>query len=383
MLKKLFIKDYKNINDNNIRNKYGLVAGIYGIISNIILTIIKLITGVISGSVSIIADAINNLSDSVTSILTIVGFKLSNRKPNRKHPYGYARYEYITGYTISLLILIIGIVFFKESIEKIFNPTKLIINDITFIVLIVSILIKYTQIIVYSDFSKIIQSNTLKTNVIDSRNDIISTLTILFSMIIMKIFNINIDGYISLLVSIFIIISAIKMLIEILEPIIGIIPTKERVEFIENKLLSYDSVKGIHGLVIHNYGVHNDFITVHVEVDSNMNMIEAHDLIDIIENDFKEELGIDLTIHMDPIIIGNKELDDLKNKIENLLVQLNSNLKIHDFRITNGKKHKKILFDCVVPYETEYTEEYLINYLKENIKNENHKYIIEIDRPFC
>lgn len=383
MLKRLFIKDYKNTKDNNVRNKYGIVSGMYGIVSNLILTIIKLITGVITNSVSIIADGINNLTDTLSSILTIIGFKLSNRKPNQKHPYGYARYEYITGYTIAILILVVGVIFLKESIIKIFKPTNLIINKLTFIILIISIIIKITQMIVYLDFAKTIKSNTLKTSAIDTRNDIITTITILVSMIIMKIFKINLDGYLGLVVSIFIISSGITMLLENVEPILGIVPTKKRVNKISKKLLSYDGVQDIHGLVIHNYGVHNDFVTVHVEVDSSMNMIEAHDLMDIIENDFKEEFGIDLTIHMDPVIIGNKEIDNLKKEIEKYLHKLNKELKIHDFRITTGRRHTKVIFDCVVPYECDYNEEYLIMYLKEKINDEKYRYIIEIDRPFC
>lgn len=385
MLKHLFIKNYKDTENAEVRNKYGKVAGIFGIISNLFLGIIKLIIGFISNSVSIMADAVNNLSDTLSSILTIWGFKLASKKPTHDHPYGYARYEYVSGFAIAILMLVMGLIFAKESIVKIIHPEELIINSITFIVLFIAIVMKACQMIVYLDFSKAIDSNTLKASAIDTRNDIISTTAILVSMIIMKIFNINIDGYLGLAVSVFVIYSSIQMIKEVLEPIIGIIPTKERVEEITKRILSYDYVQGIHDLVIHNYGVHNDFVTVHVEIDSNMNMLEAHDLMDNIENDFKEHFGIDLTIHMDPIVIGNERVDKLKQLVVNTIHQLDNCLEIHDFRIVEGTTHTNILFDCVVPYEKEYTREKIVKYLVNNIKPEDEKYyyVIEIDRPYC
>lgn len=385
MLKKLFIKDYKNINDANVRNQYGKVAGIFGIITNLILGIIKFVIGTISNSVSIMADAVNNLSDTASSALTIIGFKLANKKPDKAHPYGYARYEYISGFVIAILMLIMGLTFAKESIVKVLKPEELVINKITYIILAIAIVGKFLQMLVYLDFSKAIESNTLKANAIDTRNDIISTTAILISMIFMGIFHINIDGFLGLGVSCFVIYSSINMIKEVLEPIIGILPTEERTNQIKEKLLSYEYVKGIHDLVLHNYGVNNDFITVHVEIDSNMNMIEAHDLMDNIENEFKQELGVDLTIHMDPVVIGNPKVDELHNLVHHSIKQLDESLNIHDFRIVEGVTHTNILFDCVVPYEKEYTLEDIQNHLRKNIipEKEIYYYVIEIDRPYC
>lgn len=385
MLKKLFINNYKDTTNSEVRNSYGKVAGIFGIISNLILGIIKLIIGFISNSVSIMADAANNISDTASSALTIVGFKLANKKPNHEHPYGYARYEYVTGFGIAILMLIMGLVFAKESIVKIIHPEDLVINATTYIVLVIAILGKGLQMLVYLDFAKAINSNTLKTNAIDTRNDIISTTAILVSMIIMSIFKVNIDGYLGLAVSAFVIYSSCTMVKEVLEPIIGIIPTKERVDEIRQKLLSYEYVQGIHDLVIHNYGVHNDFITVHVEIDASMNMIEAHDLMDNIENDFKQELGTDLTIHMDPVVIGNEKVDAIKGMVIKAINEMDPELQIHDLRIVEGTTHTNILFDCVVPYEKDYTAEEIKIYLEKNIKSEKetYYYVIEIDRPYC
>lgn len=385
MLKRLFIKNYKDTENTQVRNKYGKVAGIFGIISNLILGIIKLIIGFLSNSVSIMADAANNITDTATSALTIIGFKLTSKRPTHVHPYGYARYEYVSGFMIAIFMLIMGLTFAKESIVKIIYPEELIINNITFIILAIAIAGKACQMFVYLDFAKAIKSNTLKANAVDTRNDIISTTAILMSMFIMKRFNINIDGYLGLAVSSFVIISSINMIKETLKPLIGILPTKEQVDKIINKILSYEYVQGIHDLVIHNYGVHNDFVTVHVEIDSTMDMLEAHDIMDNIERDFKENLGIDLTIHMDPVVLGNERVDNLKQLVTNTIHSLDESLDIHDFRIVEGKTHTNILFDCVVPYEKNYTREEIVKYLINNIKPENEKYyyVIEVDRPYC
>lgn len=385
MLKKLFIKDYTNTSNPTVRNQYGKVAGIFGIVTNLILGIIKLIIGVVSHSVSIMADAANNIADTASSVLTILGFKLSNKNPDRAHPYGYARYEYVAGLIISILMLVMGVTFAKESIIKIFNPEELVINAITYVILGIAVIGKILQMLVYLDFSKVIESNTLKANAIDTRNDIISTTAILISMIIMNIFKINIDGYLGLAVSGFVIFSAINTIKEVLEPIIGIMPTKERIEEISQKLLSYEYVLGIHDLVLHNYGVNNDFITVHVEIDSSMDMLEAHDLIDNIENDFKNDLGVDLTIHMDPVVVGNKTVDTLHELVINSIKGLDADLTIHDFRIVEGITHTNILFDCVVPYEKKYCLEDIKNHLINTVKPKKGKYyfVIEIDRPYC
>ncbi|MBR3613585.1 MAG: cation transporter [Clostridia bacterium] len=385
MLKKLFIKNYKDTDTPEVRNQYGKVAGIFGIFTNLILGIIKLIIGLISNSVSIMADAANNIADTASSVLTIIGFKLSSKKPDKEHPYGYARYEYVAGFVIAILMLIMGLTFAKESIVKIFNPEELVINWITYLILVIAIIGKLIQMFVYLDFSKAINSNTLKANSIDTRNDIISTTAILISMIIMGIFHINIDGFLGLAVSGFVIYSSIGMIKEVLEPIIGIIPTEEQVKEITEKILKYDYVEGIHDLVIHNYGVHNDFVTVHVEIDSKIDIMKAHDMMDNIEKDFKDDLGIALTIHMDPIVVGNPKIDLLQAKVIQALHKFDSELKIHDFRVVEGITHTNILFDCIIPFEKNYTQEILIEHLNKELipEKEIYYYIIEIDRPYC
>ena len=283
MLKKLFIKDYKNVQDTNVRNRYGIVAGTFGIITNFILFLIKLVIGIISNSVTIIADSFNNLSDSGSCIVTIIGFKLANKPADKEHPYGHARYEYIAGIIISLLILSMGVVFAKTSIENIFFPEEISINFATYLVLIIAIIGKVVQLLVYLDFSKAINSTTIRANAIDARNDIISTTAVLIAVFIMGVFKINIDAYMGLVVSIFIIITALNTLKETINPLLGIPATKTQIDGIKNIMLENEEIKGIHDLVIHNYGEGNNFATVHAEISSDMNIIIAHNIIDSLE----------------------------------------------------------------------------------------------------
>ena len=384
MLKQLFIKDYKNTGDSVVRERYANVAGAFGIVTNLVIGVAKMLVGTASHSVSIIADATNSLSDCATSILTIVGFKMASKKPDYEHPYGHARYEYVAGFVIALFMLAMGVVFAKESVCKILWPEELSISVVTYILLAAAVVVKVLQMALYTNFAAAIASNTLKANAEDTRNDIISSVAILVAMVVMGVFKINVDGYLGLGVSIFVIISSLQTLKEELEPIIGIKPTPQRVKEITDALMSYDVVRGIHDLAIHNYGVHNDFVTVHVEVDASMSMLEAHDKIDNIERDFRNKLGIALTIHMDPVIVGDPKLDALIAQIGEELQKLDPTLHFHDIRMVDGPSHTNVVMDCEVPQEKNYTSEFLASYLQANIKWDTQLYfIVEIDRPLC
>lgn len=315
MIKQLFIKNYQEVDDPKVRNRYGVVSGIFGIVTNFLLFTIKCIIGLLSHSVTIMADAFNNLSDSGSCLLTILGFKLANKPADQKHPYGYARYEYMTGMGVAILILMMGVLFAKSSIDKIFAPEEIMITTSTYLVLIIAILGKVGQMLVYLDFAKSIHSQTIKATAMDARNDILSTSAVLVAMIIMGIFHINIDAYMGLIVSLFIIISAAKMVKETMDPLLGVVPSKEQVKQIKKKILLHPEIKGIHDLVIHNYGVGNDFVTVHAEIPADMDMLVAHDLMDTIEREFKEELGIQLTIHMDPLNLNDQKTQETERKV--------------------------------------------------------------------
>ena len=385
MLKKLFIKDYKSVDNPQVRNQYGIVAGIFGIVTNLILFLIKLVIGIIANSVTIMADAFNNLSDFGSCMVTIIGFKLASKPADKEHPYGHARYEYVTGIIVSLLMLVMGVIFAKTSIEKIFAPEEIKLGIGTYIVLIVAILGKVLQMVVYLDFAKSIKSSTIKATAMDARNDILTTLTVLITMIVMGIFKINIDAYMGLLVSGFIILSSINSLKDTINPLLGNVPSKEKVEKIKEKILSHKEIIGIHDLRIHSYGEQNDFVTVHAEVPDTMNIVEAHEIADIVEREFKEELNIDLTIHIDPLNVNDEETKKIKEKVENTLKSFDKEITIHDFRVVTAKGHSNVIFDIVIPYGKNYNKYELIGVLEEGFKDEDKKYyfIFNIDRPFC
>ena len=384
MIEKILVKDWDKTNDPVVRQRYGNAAGAVGISTNLVLGAVKLAIGLVSHSVSIMADAVNNISDMGTSILTIAGFKLAAKKPTKDHPYGYARYEYVSGFVIALFMFAMGFVFAKESVAKIISPEELTINWTTYAVLGAAVVVKFLQMLAYRRLAKAINSKTIEATALDSRNDIITSLGIFLSMIVMGIFRINIDGYVGLAVSVMVLISSLGAIKEELEPIIGIVPTLEQVNAIETKLKSYPVVLGIHDMVIHNYGVNNDFVTVHCEVDASENIMNIHDQIDIIENDFKTEMNLQMTIHMDPVVVGNPKIENIKVQVSNALKQLDERLMFHDFRMVEGPTHTNVIFDCVVPQDKNWDDEFFKDYLKDKIKYDTCLFfVVEIDRPYC
>ena len=386
LLKKLFIKDYQNTNDAKVRLAYGTVAGIFGIISNAILFIGKIIIGFIGNSIAIIADAINNLSDAGTSVVTIVGFKLAAKPADSEHPYGHARYEYITGLIIGIVILAVGILLGKSSIEKIISPDVTTVTIYTYIVLVFSILLKLLQMFVYLDFSKSINSQTLKAASSDSLNDILSTTAVLISAIIIAFTNttVSIDGIFGLVLSLYIVISASLMIKDIINPLLGEKADPEFVQSIVDKILSYNGVLGVHDVLVHSYGHGATYIMLHVEVDANTNILESHDLIDIIEHEISTEFNVHISIHMDPIVMDNEEVTYLHDKVKEGLKQMCESYKFHDFRVVFGKTHTNILFDVVIPFEDKTTKEEIARHLTKVLADYKTPvfFVIEIDRIY-
>jgi cation diffusion facilitator family transporter len=383
LIKKVFIKDYQDTGNSTVRFKYGIVAGAFGIITNLISAIIKIVIGLISGSIAIIGDAMNNLSDTASSATTLAGFKIASKPADKDHPYGHARFEYVASLIIATVMLIVGVLVAKSSIEKIITPAEMSIDYITYIVLGFSILLKLSQMAVYISFGKSINSDTLKAAGIDSRNDIISTIAIIISAIVFSTTKVNIDGYTGVLVALFIITSSAFLLKDSINPLLGQKPDKALVKKIRTKLLSYEGVEGIHDLIIHDYGINNTFVVVHVEVLSTSSFVDSHDLIDRIEREFDEELGIHLVVHLDPIITDDEEVVAHRERCLNILKNINSELTLHDFRMVKGPTHTNIIFDAVVPFECKLDKNSLTEILKKEYADEETKYffVIEIDRP--
>lgn len=384
-IRKLFIKDYQDTQNPKVRFRYGLVAGIFGIISNALLCVFKLIVGVVGNSITIIADAINNLSDAGSSVVTLVGFKLSATPPDNDHPFGHARYEYITSLLVSVTVLFIGILLLKSSIEKCITPEEVSVSVYTYVVLGVAIAMKLVQMLIYLDFSKAIKSGALKASAADSRNDVLATVAVLISTIVIDVAGdkispkVSVDGIMGIAVSAFIIVSSILLIKEAMSPILGEKPPKELVDKITAKILSYDGVIGVHDLVVHSYGENHCFVVAHVEVPADVDITKSHDVIDNIEHDFWNEMHVRITIHMDPVDTKNKQLAVLKLRAQNAIANLDENLSLHDFRLVSGQTHTNMLFDVVIPYGSKITLDDVKDALKKEFGNDPVKYFFVID----
>ncbi len=387
-IRKLLIKDYQNTKDPKVRFRYGLVAGVFGIISNALLCVFKLIVGIIGNSITIVADAINNLSDAGSSVVTLVGFKLSATPPDKDHPFGHARYEYITSLLVSVTVLFIGILLLKSSIEKCITPEAVSVSVYTYVVLGAAIAMKLVQMLIYLDFSKAISSGALKASAADSRNDVLATVAVLISTIVIDVAGdkispkVSVDGIMGIAVSAFIIVSSILLVKESISPILGEKPPKELVDKITAKILSYDGVIGVHDLVVHSYGENHCFVVAHVEVPQDVEITKSHDVIDNIEHDFWNEMHVRITIHMDPVDTKNEKLAELKLRAQNALANLDEGLSLHDFRIVSGQTHTNMIFDVVIPYDSKICLNDVKNAMKQEFANDPVKYffVIDVDR---
>lgn len=385
LFKKLFIKDYKNVEDPKVRARYGAAAGGLGIVSNVFLFIGKLIAGIISGSVAIVADAINNLSDCLTSFITLLGFKLSSKPADKEHPFGHARLEYITALVVAFVILVIGVEVGKAGVEKIVSGEVSEFSVVSCVILSVSILIKLCLSFIYKGLGKSTDSGALSAMSEDSRNDCFSTLAVLASSFIMFFWGVNLDGYLAVVVAIMIVGSAVGLIKDTVDPLLGKPPEKEVIENIEKKLKSYDGVLGIHDLMVHNYGPLTTFATVHIEVDAAADVMISHDLLDNIERDFAKEMKVHLVCHLDPIAVGDAETEELKGEIVRALKGFDEKLNVHDFRVVSGFSHTNVIFDVVLPFNAKYDEDDVKKIVDETLKNYDRTYyaVIEFDRDYC
>lgn len=386
-LKKTFIKDYKNVSSASVRYRYGLLAGIFGILTNVVLFVMKIVFGLIAGSISVVADAVNNLSDAGSSGVTVVGFKLSNRPPDKEHPFGHARYEYITGLVVAFIVLIIGGTLLKSSIERIITPELIDASVWTAAVLVISIFLKTIQGMLYTDFGKAINSPSLGASATDSRNDVISTSFVLVSTVgaifLPEIFS-KVDSYLGIAVSLFIIVSGVKLVKETIDPLLGGVPDKDLVVQIREKFKNYPEIIGTHDLMVHSYGPGKVFATIHAEVDADTDVMLSHDLIDNIEREFRRD-GIFMVIHMDPVVTSDPEIAMLRDKVYEVLQNAyGDKISLHDFRMVKGITHTNVLFDAVVPFDEKITAEDIAALLSEKINSggTTYYYVVNIDRSY-
>ena len=350
LLLRLFVKDHKNLESATAHASVGRLASIAGIVCNTVLFAIKLLAGLLSGSVSIIADALNNLSDSASSVVTLLGFHMAQRPADQDHPYGHARYEYISGLIVAGLILLIGAELVKSSVRKIFNPVSVDFSTVTLIILLVSIGIKFWLQSFYSYLGKKINSTTLKAAGIDSRNDVIATVAVLAACVIEWRFHINIDGYAGLAVALFILYSGIGVVRETASPLLGQQADRKLTERIGDIILSHERVLGVHDLLVHDYGPGKCFASVHVELSANEDPIACHDLIDAIESRILEELNVNMVIHYDPVAQNDEEWEHMRSVVESVIGKIHPQISMHDFRVVRSDAQPKLMFDLTVPY---------------------------------
>lgn len=387
MLNKL-IKDYDKPDLPSTRIRVGRFAGFIGIIANVILFVIKLVIGLLTGSVSIIADSLNNLSDSGANVLTVVGYTLIGKPADKDHPYGHARMEYLCSLFISIIIAFLGFEMLTSSIDKLTYEASIEKYDTSAIIIIAStMVVKIICALIFRKLGKHINSETLKASMVDSISDVIATGAVVVGMLLTPITGPYTDAVIGIAIAIYIIVMGIKLVIESSNTLLGKAPDDEFLKKIISKIRSYNGVLGIHDLVIHSYGENKTFVSVHVEVDADGNIMESHDVIDNIEADFLKE-NINLVIHMDPISISDPETNDLRARcmdiVSHIGAEISSPISIHDFRIVKGITHTNVLFDVNISNEFKLTNEELCERISQEVKKINQQYnlVLTIDRDY-
>lgn len=383
LLLRLFVKNYNDTTNGIVREKYGILSSVVGIFLNVVLSCCKFFVGVLSNSISIKADAVNNLADAGSSIISLLSFKLSNKPADKEHPFGHERVEYIASLVVSFFIINFGIEMFVESGKKFFSPQQLSIDIFTFVIIIFSILIKLWLYLFNGSLSKKINSTVLKSVSIDSITDVISTFSILIAMFFNVFFNVNIDGFIGVVVSFFIICSGISIVKEAFNYIVGIGIDENLKNDIQNYIMNYnDIILSSHDLMVHSYGHNRNFATVHVEVSYKEDFLYCHDIIDNLEKDIIKNYNIHMVIHLDPIVTDDLKVNSVKKEVVEILKSIDDKFSMHDFRMVNGDTHTNLIFEVEVPYSFKKKDKDIIYMIDKSIKDryDNYYTTIEIDR---
>ncbi|GAA0123227.1 MAG: cation transporter [Clostridium argentinense] len=384
---KKFIKNYDDVKNKEVRERYGYLGGIVGILINLLLFGIKITIGVFTNSIAVIADAFNNLSDVASSVITIFGFKLASKPADREHPFGHGRIEYISGLIVAFIVMIVGFQFVLTSIERIKNPTPINFSLISFLLILISILFKIWLSSFYKHVGKTINSSALKASSVDALSDVISSATVVLSLLLSKVFSLQLDGYIGIMVSFIILYAGYGLVKDTLNPLLGMAPDKELVEDIQKSILSYDNICGVHDLMIHNYGPGRIIASIHAEVPCNISIIKIHEIIDKAEKEISKKLDIYLVIHMDPINTNNEEVLKDKEILDEVLKSFSIIKSTHDFRVVGEGEIKNLIFDAVIDanhHLSKDEEEKLIEDINNSIKKIHPKYnvIVTIDKDY-
>jgi len=385
ILIKKFVKDYENVTDKNVREKYGVLSGTLGIFCNLFLFLVKLVIGLIMNSIAIISDAVNNLSDMATSVVTIISSKMSNRLPDREHPFGHGRIEYIASMIVAFIIVLVGFELFRTSIDKILNPEKVQFSMVLFIILLASILVKVWMYSYNKYIGKKIDSSIMNATAKDSLNDVVATLAVIISLLVGQFTSLPIDGIMGIIVSVLIIYTGIEVAREIIGILLGTPPSKEFVEKITNVVLAAEYVVGVHDFIAHDYGPGAVFASLHAEVPDDVNIVKIHEVIDDLEKKIFDEFGVLLVIHMDPISLNCEKTNKVREEVKSTVLEINPEFSIHDFRMVDGENSINLIFDLVVPIEMKQNERVeVLKILSEKMKKIDKRYniVVQIDNAY-
>ena len=383
-LARVFIRHRDTLSPSALRQAYGQLCGAVGIGLNLLLFAGKLFAGTISGSIAITADAFNNLSDAGSSLVTLLGFRLAGRKPDPEHPFGHGRMEYISGLAVAGLILLMGVELGKSSLKKILSPEEIVSSPLVLAILAVSVAVKLYMFYYNRSIGKKIKSAAMSATATDSLSDAVSTTAVLIATLVGQFTGLNIDGWVGLLVALFILFSAYKAAKETLSPLLGQTPDPEFVDRIEQIVLSYPEVLNIHDLIVHDYGPGRVMISLHAEVSADGDLLQLHDVIDNAEHRLKKELGCMAVIHMDPIITNDAHTDALRMAVAEKVKTIDPRLTIHDFRTVSGPTHTNLIFDVVVPYDVKLTADEVRRRIGALVKDldENYFAVVQVDNSY-
>ncbi len=385
LIVKTFIKDKDNIANPKVRGQYGILSGCVGIAVNVILCLAKFLVGTVTNSIAITADAVNNLSDAGSSAVTVFGFKMSGKPADADHPFGHGRIEYITAMVVSFIVLFMGFQLGMQSVDKIKNPEDVTFNLVGAIVIGITIFGKLWLALFNRKLGKKINSPAMTAVVADSLSDIAATSVTLIALVLSNFFpNLHIDGWLGIIVACFVLKAGFEIFKETLGALIGEPPTKETVKELEEKIMSYEHVAGIHDLILHNYGPDRFFGSVHAEMPSDIDVMIGHDIIDNIERDIQLKMGIQLTIHYDPIEVNNKRVNELRYVAESAVKRIDERLTIHDFRVVEGPTHTNLIFDVVIPHKFTLNNDELMAEISSQVSNYDPKFfcVMNVEHSF-
>lgn len=379
-----FIKNYQDTKDANVRTNVGKLSGIVGIFSNLFLFVIKFVIGTIVHSVSIQADGVNNLTDAGSNIISILSFHLANKPADKDHPFGHERTETIASLFVGILILVLGCETAKESISKVIHPGSIDFRIASVIILLISIIVKFWMYAYNKKLSKTYDSSLLEATALDSISDVCGTTAVLVSTLLSPVLHFNLDGYMGIVVSGIILYGAYGLLRDMINSLIGEAPDPELVHNIVDRIMAHPAILGVHDMMLHNYGPNKIFASAHVEVDSSKDIFETHDHIDNIEREVKENMNIDLVLHMDPVKVNDPETELYRAKVVEAIHQIDPKWGFHDFRIVSGPTHVNLVFDLVIPFEEKYSQEEIEAMLLKHIQSDKKIYfVLTIDHPYA